>query len=103
MTSQSDPPDEINWERVARAETHPIRLSILELLAIDGRRTLSQREMAYELQKSPPMVGYHVSELCEAQLIKRAHKHEQGGVIEFFFCLPDHDGEDLFKRLPWLG
>jgi DNA-binding transcriptional ArsR family regulator len=95
-------PAEIGWEDVARAETHPVRVSILEVLSIDGRRTLSPKEIAYELQESPSAVGYHVSELYRAKLIRRTHEHEQGGVVEHFYCLPDHDGEDLFERRHWL-
>lgn len=102
MSGSDVPPDGIGWEKVARAETHPMRMSILEILSIDGGRTLSQGEMASELQESPPNVGYHVAELYEAQLIRRAHEHDRGGVIEHFYCLPHHDGEDLFKRLRWL-
>lgn len=69
---------------------------------MDGGRTLSPKEMAYELQEAPATVGYHVSELYKAQLIKRTHEHEQGGVIEHFYSLPHHDGEDLFERRHWL-
>jgi DNA-binding MarR family transcriptional regulator len=102
MSGSDVPPDGISWENVARAETHPTRVSILEILSIDGGRTLSQREMAFELQELPPAVGYHVKELYEAHLIRRTHEQEQGGVIEHFYCLPHHDGEGLFERLRWL-
>jgi len=30
----------MNWERLARANTHPLRISILEVFGIDGGRTL---------------------------------------------------------------
>lgn len=99
MSGSDVPSDGMGWENVARAETHPVRMSILEILSIDGGRTLSQKEMAFELQEAPPTVGYHVSELHKTHLIKRTHEHEQGGVIERFYCLPHHDGEDLFERL----
>jgi predicted transcriptional regulator len=102
MSGSDVPPGGISWEDVARAETHPVRVSILEMLSMDGGRTLSQKEMAYELQEASPTVGYHVSELYKAQLIKRMHEHEQGGVIEHFYCLPHHDGGDLFERRQWL-
>jgi predicted transcriptional regulator len=102
MSGSDVPPDEIGWENVARAETHPTRVSILEILSIDGGRTLSRKEVAFELQEPPATVGYHVAELYKAQLIRRAHEHEQGGVVERFYCLPHHDGGDLFKTRHWL-
>jgi predicted transcriptional regulator len=102
MSGSDVPSDGIGWENVARAETHPVRVSILEILSIDGGRTLSQKEMAYELQNSSSTFDYHVAELYKAQLIRRSHRHELGGVIEHFYCLPHHDGEDLFERLHWL-
>lgn len=53
MTNQSDSPDEINWERLARVETLLLRVPILELFEMDGGRTLSPEELAYELQVPP--------------------------------------------------
>ncbi|HET8861787.1 MAG TPA: winged helix-turn-helix domain-containing protein [Solirubrobacterales bacterium] len=98
----NDPRDlsaEIDWERLARAETHLLRISILELLAIDGGRALSPKEMAHELQASLGNVNYHVRELCESQLIRLVYEHEVGGTIEHFYCLPDHSAADLYERL----
>lgn len=89
MTSQSDSPDEINWERVARAETHQLRVSILELLAMDGGRTLSPTELAYELQAPPGPVNYHTAVLRKSRLIQLVREHEVGGAIEHFYRLPD--------------
>lgn len=99
MTRPNDSPDEIDWERVARAETHPLRMSILELLAIDGGRTLSPKELSCELQEPPGTVIYHTTELRKSGLIRLVHEHEVGGTIEHFYCLPGHSGADLFERL----
>ncbi len=99
MTGQSDSPDEINWERVARTEAHPLRLSILDLLAMDGGRTLSPKETAYELQVPLSRVNHHITTLCRSGLIHLVHQHEIGGSIEHFYCLPGHPAEDLFERL----
>lgn len=99
MTNQSDSSDEIEWERVARAETHPLRLSILELLEIDGGRTLSPKELSYELQETLGKVVYHTTELFKAGLIRLVHEREVVGVIEHFYCLPGHSAADLFERL----
>lgn len=99
MSRRSDFPDEIDWERVARAETHPLRMSILELLAMDGRRTLSPKEMSCELQESLGTVIYHTTELRKSGLVTLIHEHEVGGTVEHFYCLPGHSGADLFERL----
>lgn len=50
MSSQGD---EIDWEHVAWADALLLRVPILELLAMDGGRTMSPKELAYELQKPP--------------------------------------------------
>jgi len=99
MTNQSDSPDGVNWEHVARVETHLIRLSILDLLAIDGGRTLSPMEMSRELQEPLGKIVYHAAELCKSRLIRLVHEHEVGGTIEHFYCLPGHSPVDLFERL----
>lgn len=102
MISQSNASDAINWERVARAETHLLRVSILELLAFDGGRTLSPSELAYELQEGLAKVIYHTVELDKSRLIRLVHEHEIGGTIEHFYCLPEHSRSDLIDRLkPW--
>ena len=35
----------VNWERLARATAHPLRVSILEILGIDGGRTMSPSDL----------------------------------------------------------
>ncbi len=89
----------IDWESLARAETHPLRVCILELLDLDGGRTLAPRELAYELQNPLPRISYHTKELHKARLIRLTHEHEVGGVIEHFYCLPHHSADDLIPRL----
>ena len=100
---QGDLPEDINWERLARAETHLLRVSILELLKMDSGRTLSPQEMAYELQAQLATVNYHTKELRKSRLIRLAHEHEVGGTIEHFYCLPGHSATDLVERLKSWG
>lgn len=90
---------QINWERVARAETHPLRLSILELLAIDGGRVLSPKEMADELQARLSNINYHAACLCESELVQLVYEHDVGGTIEHFYCLPGYSAAD---RASWM-
>ena len=56
----------MNWERLARATAHPLRISILEILGIDGGRVLSPWELSQELQIPLSNTNYHVTELAKA-------------------------------------
>ena len=97
--ANDDPCCFVEWERLARAETHPLRISILEMLAMDGGRTLSPKELAYELQAPLTNVNYHTTSLLKAGLIRLAHERQVGGSMEHFYCLPSHSAQDLFDRL----
>lgn len=99
MTSNSDSPEGVDWERVAYVEIHPLRVLILEALAMDGGRTLAPNEMAYELQTDITNVNYHTTALCKAGLLRLAHERQVRGTMEHFYCLPDHSAADLFERL----
>ena len=52
----------MNWQLLARANTHPLRISILEVFSLDGGRTLSPVELSYELQAPLSNVNYHVTQ-----------------------------------------
>ena len=99
MISDSDSPEGVDWERVAYVEIHPLRVLILEALAMDGGRTLAPNEMAYELQAGLTTVNHHTTALCKAGLVRLAHEHQVRGTVEHFYCLPDHSAVDLFERL----
>ena len=60
----------LDWERLARATAHPLRVSILEILGMDGGRTLSPSELSLELQIPLSNTNYHVTELAKAGLIE---------------------------------
>ena len=64
----------VNWERLARATAHPLRVSILEILGIDGGRVLSP---------------YHVTELAKAGLIELVRERQVRGATEHFYRLPE--------------
>jgi len=78
----------VNWERLARATAHPLRVSILEILGIDGGRTLSPNELSRELQIPLSNTNYHVTELAKAGLIKLTRQRQVRGATEHFYCLP---------------
>jgi hypothetical protein len=95
-------PVPIDWERLARTELHPLRIDILELLRLDGGRSLSANEMAFELQQpSLGKVHYHAQVLVKAGFLVRINHHQTRGATEHFFCLESHDGSDLFRRPPF--
>ncbi len=79
----------MNWERLARANTHPLRVSILEVLSLDGGRTLSPKELSQELQAPLSTVNYHVTELRNSDLVKVVDERQVRGAIEHFYRAVD--------------
>lgn len=75
----------MNWQRLARANTHPLRISILEVLAIDGGRVLSPSDLSHELQMPLSNINYHVTELAKSNLLELAHKRQVRGATEHFY------------------
>lgn len=75
----------MNWERLARANTHPLRVSILEVLSLDGGRTLSPKDLSLELQAPLSTVNYHVTELRRSNLVKVVDEQQVRGAIEHFY------------------
>ena len=81
-------PVPVDWEQLARATAHPLRVSILEILGIDGGRTLSPSELCLELQIPLSNTNYHVTELHKAGLIELARERQVRGATEHFYRLP---------------
>lgn len=79
----------MNWQLLARANTHPLRVSILEVLALDGGRTLSPKDLSLELQAPLSTVNYHVTELAKAGLIGIVRERQVRGAIEHFYSAVD--------------
>ena len=90
---------EIDWERLARLEINHRRIGILEVLSLDGGRTLSVKEIAAELQCSTSDAHYHVSKLAPRGLIRFVVALPVRGALEHFYCLAGHSGDDLAERL----
>ncbi len=81
----------MNWERLARANTHPLRVSILEVLSIDGGRTLSPKDLSLELQAPLSTVNYHVTELRHSNLVEVVDEQQVRGAIEHFYRAVDSE------------
>lgn len=75
----------IDWERLARTHSHPLRISILEVLALDGGRVLSPSDLAYELQMPLSNVSYHVTELCNSEFLELVTESPVRGATEHFY------------------
>lgn len=80
----------MDWQRLARANTHPLRISVLEVLAMDGGRTLSPSDLSYELHMPLSNVNYHVTELLRSGLIDLAHQRQVRGATEHFYRMAEH-------------
>lgn len=79
----------MNWELLARANTHPLRVSILEVLSIDQGRTLSPKDLSLELQAPLSTVNYHVTELRCSDLVEVVDERQVRGAIEHFYRIVD--------------
>ena len=75
----------MDWQRLARANTHPLRISVMEVLSMDGGRTLSPSDLSYELRAPLSNVNYHVTELFKAGLIELAGERRVRGATEHFY------------------
>jgi DNA-binding transcriptional ArsR family regulator len=78
----------VNWEKLARATAHPLRVSVLEILGIDGGRVLSPSDLSRELQIPLSNTNYHVTELAKAGLIELVRERQVRGATEHFYRLP---------------
>jgi DNA-binding transcriptional ArsR family regulator len=88
----------VNWERLARATAHPLRVSILEILGIDGGRVLSPSDLSRELQIPLSNTNYHVTELAKAGLIELVRERQVRGATEHFYRLPEAPAKTSEKR-----
>ena len=75
----------MDWQRLARANTHPLRISVLEVLALDGGRTMSPSDLSYELRVPLSNVNYHVVELVKSGMIELASQRPVRGATEHFY------------------
>jgi hypothetical protein len=75
----------LDWQRLARANTHALRISILEVLSIDGGRTLSPKDLSIELQAPLSTVNYHVTELAKSDLVELTGERQVRGAVEHFY------------------
>lgn len=99
MAKEQEPLSEVDWEKVARNEIHPRRYGLLQILSLDGGRTLSPKECSYELHTSVSDVNYHMKRLQRTGIVRLAHTIPVRGTFEHFYCLVRHPAIDLYERL----
>jgi len=85
--SRSRPPESIpvDWTALARASTHPVQVSILEILGMDGGRILSPNELQIPVSNA----SYHVTRMAEAGLLVLIHTRQAPGATEHFYRRSD--------------
>jgi predicted ArsR family transcriptional regulator len=88
----------VNWQLLARANTHPLRVSILEVLNLDGGRTLSPKDLSLELQAPLSTVNYHVTELAKAGLLEMVGQRQVRGAVEHFYRSVDAGPEAVSRQ-----
>lgn len=81
------------WERIARANTHPLKISILEVLSIDGGRVMSPTDLKTELQERLANVDYHIGKLYDQGLVGLVREVPIRGVTEHFYRLAYSEGD----------
>lgn len=77
----------VDWEGLARATAHPLRVAVLEILGMDGGRTLSPHDLSLELQIPLSNTNYHVTELAKSGLIELTRTRQVRGATEHFYRL----------------
>lgn len=93
----------VDWERLARATAHPLRVSVLEILGIDGGRTLSPSDLSRELQIPLSNTNYHVTELAKAGLIELVDQRQVRGATEHFYRLPASRAKARARTRKWVA
>jgi DNA-binding transcriptional ArsR family regulator len=73
----------VNWELLARSNTHPLRVAILEVL--DGGRALSPKVLSVELRAPLGTVNYHVTQLAKSGLVELVRERQVRGATEHFY------------------
>jgi len=86
----------MNWQLLARTNTHPLRISILEVLELDEGRCLSPNDLSWELQMPLSNINYHVTELYNAGLLELVDERPVRGATEHFYRLAGSEADSPF-------
>jgi predicted ArsR family transcriptional regulator len=70
----------------------------LEVLSIDGGRTLSPKDLSLELQAPLSTVNYHVTELRRSELVEVVDERQVRGAIEHFYRVVESSEKGSKRR-----
>jgi DNA-binding transcriptional ArsR family regulator len=76
----------LDWERVARAEIHPLRLKLLQAICA-ASKPASPTQLAAAFKEPLGNVSYHVGKLAEGGLIELSHTEPRRGAVEHFYAM----------------
>lgn len=79
----------MNWQAIAEAYVHPLKLRILQLASATNGERFSPVELAREWGEPLGTVAYHVRDLAAQGFLKRAGSRQARGATEHFYRLPD--------------
>ena len=82
------PTANLDWKKIALANTHPLQIAILEIFK-RSERPLSPKDLAEELGRDLGVVSYHVRTLRNAKLIKQKSKKQVRGAVQTFYVAGD--------------
>jgi predicted transcriptional regulator len=77
----------------------PVRREILALICEQGDGGISPREIAGELDKPLPNIGYHIRMLAEKGLISLQRTEQVRGATAHYYVCPAEVGNDPLVRL----
>lgn len=78
----------ISWEKLARAETHPLRVKLLQ--AIDkASKPCSPVQLSKAFDEPLANVAYHVKALAKADLIEVVETVPRRGALEHLYAMKD--------------
>ena len=75
----------IDWEAIARAALHPLRLRILDWAAADPDGRFSPSQLASEFGEPLGNVSYHVRQLHDQGLLRTAGTRPRRGAVEHYY------------------
>jgi DNA-binding transcriptional ArsR family regulator len=74
----------IDWQRVAEAEMHPLRLKLLKAIH-SSSEPCSPNQLSQELGERLGNVSYHVAKLVKGELIEMVKTEPRRGAVEHFY------------------
>jgi hypothetical protein len=78
---------ELDWQGLAEASMHPLKLRILERAATNPDAKFSPVELAHEFGEKLGSVSYHVRQLHAQRLLKKVGTKPVRGAVQHFYVI----------------